>query len=98
MQFLKTPDPRPASGSHEPMNAPRVELHRHENFHQLNQVNVPKVELHQHDLRQLNHVYVGPQVDPQILAEAVGVVSEARAHVANVERDARIHTVGERSR
>ena len=63
--FPQTPDPRPASGSHEPMNAPRVELHRHENFHQLNQVNVPKVELHQHDLRQLNQVYVAPQVDPK---------------------------------
>ena len=99
----QTPDKHIVSESHEPMNGPRVELHRHENYNQLNQVNVPKVELHQHELRQLNQVYVAPQVDPQILAKATEAVSHARSeaaevvanvrteavtHVASVERDA----------
>ena len=35
----------PTAGSADP-NGPRIELHRHESYHQLNQVNVPKVELH----------------------------------------------------
>ena len=42
---IQTPDHPPTAGSADP-NGPRIELHRHESYHQLNQVNVPKVELH----------------------------------------------------
>ena len=90
----QTPDPRPASGSREPMKAPRVELHRHGNFHQLNQVNVPKGELHQHELRQLHQVYVAPQVDPQILTQATKAVSHARSEAPEAVVNVRTEAVG----
>ena len=90
----QTPDSRNATGSHDPLSAPRVELHRHENFNQLNQVNVPKVELHQHELRQLNQVYVACQVDPQILAQATEAVSHARTEAAEVVANVRTEAVG----
>ena len=95
----QTPDHPSPAWMNDP-NGPRIELHRHESYNQLN----PTVELHHHEHnQQLNQVYVAPQIDPQLMAEAAGAVAharteavetvagirtEAQAYVSSVERDA----------
>ena len=91
---IQTPDHPTTAGSADP-NGPRIELHRHESYHQLNQVNVPKVELHQHEHRQqLNQVHVASQVDPQVFAQAADAVTHARTEAAEAVANVRTEAVG----